>query len=161
MALTIFTAVNNEGRNVIVAFALVQRETMDTYEWLLKNLVNFNNGEAPKIILTDFDPSMSGAIEKTLPETTHLLCQWHMQQNFKKHFLYLNMIKGPKSLEARYLYKYLTGEAIFNSEHLLGPERIKYLRQMWQIKEKWTAAFAPKLFIAGTHTTSRGEAVNA
>ena len=36
MALTIFTAVNNEGRNVIVAFGLVQRETMDTYEWLLK-----------------------------------------------------------------------------------------------------------------------------
>lgn len=79
MALTIFTAVNNEGRNVIVAFGLVQRETMDTYEWLLKQLVNFNNGEAPKVLLTDFDPSMSGAIEKTLPNTTHLLCQWHMQ----------------------------------------------------------------------------------
>ena len=29
------------------------------------------------------------------------------------------------------------------------------------IKEKWTAAFAPRKFIAGTHTTSRGEAVNA
>lgn len=32
---------------------------------------------------------------------------------------------------------------------------------MWLIKEKWTAAFAPRKFIAGTHTTSRGEAVNA
>ena len=32
---------------------------------------------------------------------------------------------------------------------------------MWKIKEKWTAAFAPRQFIAGTHTTSRGEAVNA
>jgi hypothetical protein len=99
-----------------------------------------------------------------------------MQQNFKKHFLYLSNLKGPQSLEGRQLYKYLTGdvifndnvknfwkvsEIIFNSEHLLGPERIKYLRQMWQIKEKWTAAFAPKDFIAGTHTTSRGEAVNA
>lgn len=29
------------------------------------------------------------------------------------------------------------------------------------IKEKWTAAFAPKNFIAGTHTTSRGESLNA
>jgi len=79
-------------------------------------------------------------------------------------------------LEARQLYRYLTGdvifnesvknfwrvsEIIFNSEHLLGPERIKYLRGMWQIKEKWTMAFAPKNFMAGTHTTSRVEAVNA
>ena len=47
---------------------------MDTYEWLLKNLVNFSNGDAPKVLLTDFDPSMSGAIERTLPNTTHLLC---------------------------------------------------------------------------------------
>jgi len=149
---------------------------MDTYEWILKNLVNFNQGEAPRVLLTDFDPSMSGAIERALPNTTHLLCQWHMQQNFKKHFLYLNTVKGPGSLEARQLYRYLTGdvifnesvknfwkvsEIIFNSEHLLGPERIKYLRGMWQIKEKWTMAFSPKNFIAGTHTTSRIEAVNA
>jgi len=74
MALVIFTAVNNEGRNVIVGFGLVQRETMETYEWLLKNLVGFSEGQAPKVLLTDFDPSMSGAIERTLPNTTHLLC---------------------------------------------------------------------------------------
>jgi hypothetical protein len=35
-------------------------------------------------------------------------------------------------------------EVIFNSENILGPQRINYLRQMWKIKEKWTAAFAPK-----------------
>lgn len=99
-----------------------------------------------------------------------------MQQNFKKHFLYLARAKGPGSLQSKMLYKFLTGDAIFNddvkhfwkiteiifnSEEFLGPARIKYLRQMWSIKEKWTAAFAPRTFIAGTHTTSRGEAVNA
>ena len=47
---------------------------MDTYEWILKNIVDFNDGNAPKVLLTDFDPSMSGAIEKTLPNTIHLLC---------------------------------------------------------------------------------------
>ena len=136
-----------------------------------------NNNLSPKTILTDYDSAMATAIETTFSRgTTHWLCQWHMMQNFKKHFLYLSNLKGPQSLEGRQLYKYLTGdvifndnvknfwkvsEIIFNSEHLLGPERIKYLRQMWQIKEKWTAAFAPKDFIAGTHTTSRGEAVNA
>jgi hypothetical protein len=115
---------------------------MDTYEWILKNIVDFNEGNAPKVLLTDFDPSMSGAIEKTLPNTVHLLCQWHMQQNFKKHFLYLSKSKGPGALEKRYLYRYLTGdcifndnvknfwkisEVIFNSESILGSEKIKYL----------------------------------
>lgn len=74
MALTIWTAVNNEGRNVIVAFALVERETLETYKWLLLKLVEFNNGVAPKILLTDFDASMCGAIERTLPDCVHLLC---------------------------------------------------------------------------------------
>lgn len=51
---------------MVLGFALVKRETMDTYKWLLKNLVKFNDDVEPGAILTDFDPSMSGAIEKTL-----------------------------------------------------------------------------------------------
>lgn len=89
LALTVFSGVNNEGKNIVLGFALVKRETMETYKWLLKNLVRFNDDVEPGVILTDFDASMCGAIEKTMKNTTHLLCQWHMQQNFKKHFMFL------------------------------------------------------------------------
>lgn len=74
LALTVFSGVNNEGKNVVLGFALVKRETMETYKWLLRNLLRFNEDLEPGTILTDFDPSMCGAIEKTLKNTTHLLC---------------------------------------------------------------------------------------
>lgn len=63
LALTVFSGVNNEGRNIVLGFALVQRETLETYKWLLSNLMKFNNNIEPGIMLTDFDPSMCGAIE--------------------------------------------------------------------------------------------------
>jgi len=62
--------------------------------------------------------------------------------------MYLSKLKGPASPAAKFLYKFLTGDAIFNdsvkhfwkiteiifnSQDLLGPERIKYLRLMWEI----------------------------
>lgn len=74
MPLVVFSGVNNEGKNCVMGYALVKRETLETYVWLLQHLLNFNDGNGPKVLLTDFDPSMAGAIERALPKTTHLLC---------------------------------------------------------------------------------------
>ena len=74
LALTVFSGVNNEGKNVVLGFALVKRETMDTYKWLLSNLLRFNDNVEPGVILTDFDASMCGAIEHSFKTTIHLLC---------------------------------------------------------------------------------------
>ena len=63
MPLVVFSGVNNEGKNCILGYALVQRETLENYSWLLQTLVSSNKGKAPGVILTDFDPSMAGAIE--------------------------------------------------------------------------------------------------
>ena len=57
MALTIFSGVNCDGRNTVLGYALVKRETADTYKWLMQNLVKLT-GIEPGVILTDFDPSM-------------------------------------------------------------------------------------------------------
>ena len=107
------SGINNEGKNIVLGFALVKRETLETYNWLLQNLLRFNDGIEPGVILTDFDSSMCGAIESQFNKTTHLLCQWHMQQNFKKNFLYLKRgNKGPSKL----LYKYIVYDLIYE-EH--------------------------------------------
>jgi len=152
---------------------LVKRETMDTYKWLISNLLRFNDGVEPGVILTDFDASMCGAIEQTFKNTTHLLCQWHMQQNLKKHFLYLKRIhKG----HAKLLYKYIVYDLlyeenpkvfetyvnlIFQNTAMIGESKLNYLRNLLIIKEKWTAAYSPALFTSRTHTTSRIESMNS
>lgn len=73
MALVVLSGVNNEGKNCILGYALLKRETLESYSWLLTHLLGFKN-DPPKVLLTDFDPSMAGAIERVLPKTTHLLC---------------------------------------------------------------------------------------
>lgn len=52
-------------------------------------------------------------------------------------------------------------ELIFDHEDLLGEDKVRYLRSLIQIKEKWATAFAPPIFNSGTHATSRAESVNA
>jgi hypothetical protein len=55
-----------------------------------------------------------------------------------------------------------TVESIFLlAEAYLDDKKIAYLRNLLLIKEKWCRAFAPRLFTAGTHTTSRAESVNS
>lgn len=58
MPLTVLSSVNNEGKNIVVGFALVQHETKETYEWLMKNIKKINDGKEPGVIHTDFDPAM-------------------------------------------------------------------------------------------------------
>lgn len=104
LALTIFSGVSSEGKNIVLGFAFLSRETFENYKWLLTQLVEFNEGKEPGTIITDFDSSMCKAIEDVFIKTTHLLCQWHMQNNFKKHFVYLSK---RKTCTAKLLYNHI------------------------------------------------------
>ena len=62
------------------------------------------------MIITDFDTSICSAVEQVLNSgTTHLLCQWHMLLNLKKHFNFLTRSKSPG---AKLLYSHIM-DAIF------------------------------------------------
>ena len=170
--LTIFSGVSSENKNVILGIAFVQRETAEVYDWLLNQLREFSDGLEPKTIITDFDPSMCAGIESAFSsKTTHLLCQWHMMQNFKKHFVYLTKRKTAAS---KLLYNHMmdlifTGstkkfqelqDIIFQSPDMLDEAKLSYLRSLLLIKEKWASAHQPIIFNSGVHTISRAESVN-
>ncbi|CAI2386819.1 unnamed protein product [Moneuplotes crassus] len=171
MPLVIFSSINNEGKNVIVGFAIVERETKETYQWLLQSMKVMNEGKEPGVILTDFDAAMCHGIEKVFEKSEHLLCQWHMMQNFKRHFKFL---KSKRSAEANQLHKMVIGliftesfeefeqflHYIFSSS-LIDETKKQYLRKLVQIKQKWAAHACAWVFNGGTHTTSRIESVNA
>lgn len=58
MPLTVITGIDNEGRNTVLAYALVKKEDGDTYKWLMETFIKFVDEKEPGIMLTDFDPSM-------------------------------------------------------------------------------------------------------
>ena len=119
LALAIISGISSEGKNIIMGIAFLARETVDHYQWLLKTLVEFSGGIEPKTFMTDFDSSMCGGIEATFHKTTHLLCQWHMMQNFKKHFVFLSKRKNAHS---KMMYNHIM-DAIFTE----SPARFQQL----------------------------------
>lgn len=74
LALAVVNGISSEGKNLILAFALMNHETAENYTWLLKKLTEMNEGLEPKCIMTDFDASMCAAIESVYDKTIHLLC---------------------------------------------------------------------------------------
>nr|KAJ0190174.1 hypothetical protein LSAT_V11C800405080 [Lactuca sativa] len=58
-----FTAIDHHKKSVIVGTGLLSRERNDSYEWLLKSFLIAHEGKAPKIVLTDQDPTIKQAME--------------------------------------------------------------------------------------------------
>ena len=72
-------------------------EKKETFLWLFKAFLKLQNNKSFNIILTDYDKAMDAALEELITDmklpTTHLLCHWHLNNNFIKHFSWLNHIK--------------------------------------------------------------------
>ena len=172
LALVVFTGISGEGKNTLLGISLMARETGDNYIWLLQTLLDLNENVAPKVMMTDFDSSMCLAIEHVFNvRTTHLICQWHMMQNIKKHFLYLaqrpdaassllyNHIIDSIYAETPARFQEMT-DLIFNSG-MLDSKHHDYLRNLWLIKSKWAAAYIPREFTGGCTSSARAESMNA
>lgn len=120
LALAVLSGISSEGKNIILGFAFMARETAENYIWMLRKFVQMNDNCEPTTILTDFDASMCAAIESVFStRTQHLLCQWHMMQNFKKHFVYLSKRKTATS---KLLYNHIM-DSIFTD----SPKRFQEL----------------------------------
>ncbi|KAL7233195.1 hypothetical protein ACSBR1_016929 [Camellia fascicularis] len=65
-----------------VAFAYLQYEKEDNYTWalgLLRSVMDENT--LPSVIVTDKELALMNAICTVFPETTNLLCRWHIGKN--------------------------------------------------------------------------------
>jgi hypothetical protein len=73
--------------------------------------------------------------------------------------LYKAIVYGLLFTESPFKFEKILDKIFTCSE--LSDSKIRYLKQLLMIKEKWTRAYCPHLFIAGTHSTSRAESVNS
>ncbi|KAL7590918.1 hypothetical protein Lser_V15G33514 [Lactuca serriola] len=112
------TTVDHHKKSVTVGAGLLGRETIESYEWLLKAFLRAHEGKAPKIVLTDQDAAIKQAVESVLPNSRHRLCMWHIMKklqakvtgdlfknkDFKKRFnkLVWNMHIKPDEFEKKW-----------------------------------------------------------
>jgi hypothetical protein len=85
MPLLVILGVDNENRNCLFGLALLEDEKEETFN---KIFGKFNSlmGHVPEVIISDQGASLIKSIAKEFPSSQHFLCNWHIQQNLKKHF---------------------------------------------------------------------------
>lgn len=118
---------------------------------------------------------LSIAIKDIFPTSKRNLCAWHIQQNLKKKFCFLNRSKKNESQDDRKhkteLYQMITNlpflkyEEDFEEDYanILADDNItkelkNYLKEKVKQKELWVKAFIKTRFCAGMCTSSRIEA---
>ncbi|XP_057791261.1 protein FAR1-RELATED SEQUENCE 5-like [Salvia miltiorrhiza] len=74
---TPFTGRDNHGKCVSFGAAIISREDMDLYAWVLKKFTECV-GKAPRVFMTDQDPGLKKAVAHVWPETHHRFCMWHI-----------------------------------------------------------------------------------
>jgi hypothetical protein len=84
LALGCFVTIDEFGNTHVIAASLVESESKEFFSWVFTKFKECF-GTVPKVIITDGDTTMADVIAKLWPETTHLLCAWHIFKNFYEH----------------------------------------------------------------------------
>ncbi|KAE8195822.1 hypothetical protein CF335_g5002 [Tilletia laevis] len=159
MVLLLATSMDADSNLVIVAWAMVNTESEETWTWFLRLLLVAcpTLGLSTTTIISDRQKGLLNAIETVLPETIEGFCCFHLAENVKKHY----------GMEARRLFwplVYATTESKFNDcmaalrQHKAGAA--DYLDDAAVPHKKWASyAFPGRRF---EHVTSNlSEIANA
>lgn len=108
---------------------------------------------------------MALAIADVFPNTSHRVCKWHVLKKAKEN---LGNIYSKRSSFKDELNKVINQS--FTVEEFekgwqetiskFGLENSVYLRQIWDIRERWAFAYFSDKFYAGMTTTQRSESAN-
>ncbi|XP_074291132.1 uncharacterized protein LOC141617899 [Silene latifolia] len=70
------------GKSFVIAYALVKHESEDGYLWVLRKLkALLNDAVQPNAIVTDCEAGLLNAIPTVFPDSSNLLCLWHIYSN--------------------------------------------------------------------------------
>lgn len=126
---------------------------------------------------------MESAIKETWPtDTIHLLCTYHLWKNFYKHIhpLFKGKADGWKAVAGKWwkivkdsdeagkldfdarwrdLVDYIAQQTSLNDDQNVN--RVKWLSNLAQKKEKWAACYTWSTCTFGIHSTQRAEAIHS
>ncbi|CAG8536495.1 6761_t:CDS:2 [Scutellospora calospora] len=76
----------NELRTFSIAGTWISDESKKSYMWIAEQLLSLIFFDIiSSVFVTDNNSALIGALKKKFPESSHLLCTWHVLNNFKKN----------------------------------------------------------------------------
>jgi hypothetical protein len=172
MPLLLLVIVDNHNRTRIACQAIICNETADSFKWVLEQ-VKDKVKCAPRVVLSDADPSIDLAFRETFPDTVHQHCLFHLRLNINKHLTGAFGEHYHEWLADFYFARNSFQECLFDQRWSIMqdkwedwlqkyPKAIKYItRTLYSTRELWAAAFTKHHFTAGLQSTSRVESCNA
>ncbi|KAB2610353.1 protein FAR1-RELATED SEQUENCE 5-like [Pyrus ussuriensis x Pyrus communis] len=79
-----FTGVNHHKHSVLFGCALLADESESTFIWLFTTWLEAMSGRQPGLIITDYDPTISRAVQQVFPQSIHRFCKWHIISKMPK-----------------------------------------------------------------------------
>jgi hypothetical protein len=191
LKLALFVTVAATGASVALAVCVFAHEDEETFEWCFR-CAACTFRRPPAVLFTDSapalesalnnmrSPSPSNAFQHVLwPNTVHLLCVFHLWQNFYKH---IKPMFGSKTSEWHTLSNMFWRVAkdsdvadqetfdprflalrSFIEQHCNRSETyekgVKWLDSLYKRRHKWAACFVQTYFTYGMHSTQRAEAM--
>uniref|UniRef100_A0A803MQV6 MULE transposase domain-containing protein n=1 Tax=Chenopodium quinoa TaxID=63459 RepID=A0A803MQV6_CHEQI len=144
----VIVGVNHHRNTVPLGVTLIANEKIDTYIWVLRQLLEAGGNVAPYIVVTDGDKYMATTIEEVFPHAHHRLCLWHLMRNIKGHTNRCFCSKIMKCVDgARTPSEFeQTWEDLMKAYDEVRDK--KWAQDLYNDKEKWAEAFMVGQFYA-------------
>lgn len=74
-----FISVNQHKQTILLGYALITSEDIETYKFVFSTWLAAMGNAPPTAIFTDQCESIKAAIREVRPDTIHRYCFWHIQ----------------------------------------------------------------------------------
>ncbi|XP_074302541.1 uncharacterized protein LOC141634137 [Silene latifolia] len=158
------------GKSFVIAYALVTHESEEKYLWVLRKLkALLNDAVQPNVIVTDCEGGLLNAIPIVFPDSSHLLCLWHIYSNVETKAL---DITGQDGWAKHVTFTLFTAVVEAETEEKFNVAWGKlarewagvaaYIERQWfPHLEKWVKYRTNKISHFGNTSTSRVESAHA
>jgi hypothetical protein len=173
MPLFEIVGVTSTEKNFNVGFAFLTNEKEENFIWALETCKSLFKGVMPKVIVTDRDKSLMNAVETVFPNSTALVCRFHVYKNVRAKFKSLCRAKDQKMDELLNTLKFqweavvesTTEEAFteavveFKRVFARFPKFLQYFQDtvLDPVKEKLVRVWTDRVMHIGNTTTNRVE----
>ncbi|KAL2896106.1 Protein FAR1-RELATED SEQUENCE 5 [Bienertia sinuspersici] len=163
------------NNNFLIGYALLQNESSESYQWVLECFINIL-GESVQLsaIVTKHDLGLTKALAQVFPQTSHLLCTWHINNDVVDRVQKLYGVSTSKMGENfkngmwRLVINAATHEEFDHAwtslvdSYSWFPPAVSYVRDTWIVhKEKFVRAWTNKVLHFGNTTNCRVESAHA
>ncbi|KAL0006044.1 hypothetical protein SO802_013605 [Lithocarpus litseifolius] len=159
--LLMWVGVNHHWQTTVFGCALVVDEIVETYTWVLQNMLVVMNNKTPISVVTGGDKAMSTTIKSVFPKSQHRSFVWHLERNA---FANLHNTEAYESF-IRCMVRYVTldefedmWKKMVDKHNLHNHE---WLHEMYAKQEMGRSLHERSFFFSSCRSTQHCEAMNA